>query len=71
MNNVTRLLRLVAFLESDLRIRIEDEELVAENFETVRKLGELLASKSQEAEIPLPVQPASPAFSAKREVDGA
>ena len=65
------LIRLVAFLESDLRIRIEDEELVAENFETVRKLGALLASKSQMAEIPLPVQPAIPAFTAKREVDGA
>jgi acyl carrier protein len=39
------LIRLVAFLESDLGIRVEDEELLAENFETVRKLGELLATK--------------------------
>jgi len=63
------LIRLVAFLESDLGIRVEDEELLAENFETVRKLGELLASKAQAAEIPSPVQPAIPAFTAKREVD--
>ena len=40
------LVRLVAFLESDLGIQIEDEELVAENFATLRKLGELIASKS-------------------------
>jgi acyl carrier protein len=38
--------RLVAFLETDLGIRIEDEELIAENFANLRKLGELLASKS-------------------------
>ena len=44
------LIRLVAFLENDLGIRIEDDELLAENFETVRKLGELLASKGQAEE---------------------
>lgn len=60
------LIRLVAFLESDLGIRIEDEELLAENFETVRKLGELLATKSKVGEVPAPVQPAIPAFTAKR-----
>ncbi|HEY8672071.1 MAG TPA: acyl carrier protein [Terriglobales bacterium] len=63
------LIRLVAFLESDLGIRVEDEELLAENFETVRKLGELIASKSHAAEIPSPTQPAIPAFTARREVD--
>ena len=63
------LIRLVAFLESDLGIRIEDEELLAENFETVRKLGELLATKSTTAEVPASSQPAIPAFTAKREVD--
>ena len=47
------LIRLVAFLESDFGYRIEDEELVAENFETLRKLGALLASKE-------PTQIASP-----------
>jgi acyl carrier protein len=39
------LVRLVAFLETDLGIRIDDEELIAENFATLRKLGELIASK--------------------------
>ncbi len=39
------LIRLVAFLESDLGIRIEDEELLAENFQTMRTLGELLVTK--------------------------
>ena len=40
------LIRMVAFLESDLGIRIEDEELVADNFATLRKLGDLLATKT-------------------------
>jgi acyl carrier protein len=39
------LVRLVAFLETDCGIRVEDEELVAENFATLRKLGELLRDK--------------------------
>ena len=39
-------LRLVAFLENAFGIRVEDEELVAENFETLRKLGKLLATKT-------------------------
>jgi acyl carrier protein len=39
------LIRLVAFLENEFGYRIEDEELIAENFETLRKLGALLASK--------------------------
>ena len=30
------LIRLVAFMESDLGIRVEDEELLAENFSTLR-----------------------------------
>ena len=47
------LIRLVAFLESELGYRVEDEELIAENFETLRKLGALLASKE-------PTQVASP-----------
>jgi acyl carrier protein len=52
------LVRLVAFLETDLGIRIDDEELVAENFATLRTLGALLASKSKAAETP--PQPAPP-----------
>lgn len=41
------LIRLVAFMESDLGIRVEDEELLAENFATLRALDALIASKSQ------------------------
>ncbi|MEO7166122.1 MAG: acyl carrier protein [Spartobacteria bacterium] len=44
------LIRLVAFMESDCGIRIEDEELVAENFETMQSLGALIATKSEGAE---------------------
>ena len=40
------LIRVVAFLESDLGYRIEDEELIADNFATLRNLGELLATKT-------------------------
>ena len=40
------LIRLVAFLENDLGIRVEDEELLAENFATLRALDALIASKS-------------------------
>src|SRR5204862_3457085 len=42
-------IRLVAFLEIELGYRIEDEELIAENFATLRKLGELLATKTPTA----------------------
>ncbi|HCX28974.1 MAG TPA: acyl carrier protein [Blastocatellia bacterium] len=52
------LIRLVAFLESDFGIRVEDEELIPENFETLRRLGALLQSKSPAAaeapELPKP-----------------
>ncbi len=55
------IVRLVAFLETDCGIRIEDEELIAENFANLRKLGELIASKSEAVEAP--AQPtAHPAF---------
>ena len=40
------LIRLVAFLENDIGYRIEDEELIAENFATVRTIGELLRVKA-------------------------
>ena len=61
------LIRLVAFLESDLGYRVEDEELIAENFTTLRKLGELLATKTPTAPTgePLP-QEGIPTFSVKR-----
>jgi len=46
------LIRLVVFLENEFGYRIEDEELTVENFETLRKLGELIASKSKAVEAP-------------------
>ena len=39
------LVRLVAFLESELNCPVADDDLIAENFATLRKLGELLATK--------------------------
>jgi acyl carrier protein len=64
------LIRLVAFLESDLGIRIEDEELVADNFATLRKLGELIATKTPVAstgEAKSSSQEGIPTFSARPE----
>jgi acyl carrier protein len=43
------LIRLVSFMESDCGIRVEDEELVAENFATLRSLGDLIVRKSKSA----------------------
>jgi acyl carrier protein len=63
------LIRLVAFLESELGYRVEDEELIAENFGTLRKLGELLATKTPGAptgEAKPPTQEGIPTFSVKR-----
>jgi acyl carrier protein len=39
------LIRLVSFMESDCGIRVEDEELIAENFATLRSLGKLIEQK--------------------------
>ncbi|MGH8092526.1 MAG: acyl carrier protein [Chthoniobacterales bacterium] len=39
------LIRLVSFMESDLGIQIQDDELLAENFATLRALDVLIASK--------------------------
>src|SRR5213593_2921583 len=63
------LIRLVAFLESDFGYRIEDEELVAENFATLRTLGQLLATKTPtaSAEVRAPTPEGVPTFSVKRE----
>ncbi len=64
------LIRLVAFLESDLGIRVEDEELVAENFTTLRKVGELIATKTPTAptaEVKSSPQEGIPTFSTKPE----
>jgi acyl carrier protein len=40
------LIRLITFLDNELGYRIEDEEMTADNFATLRALGELLASKT-------------------------
>lgn len=63
------LIRMVAFLESDLGIRIEDEELVADNFVTLRKLGELIATKTPTAStgVKSPAQEGIPTYSSKPE----
>ena len=37
-------------MESDCGIRVEDEELIAENFATLRSLGKLIEQKAQNAE---------------------
>jgi acyl carrier protein len=66
------IVRLVAFLETDLGIRIEDEELIAENFATLRQLGKLLATKTPTAPTAAAkpsVEWGIPAFMAKRETD--
>ena len=65
-----RVVRLVAFLENDLGYRVEDEELIAENFATLRSVGELLATKTPTAptaEVEPPPQQGIPTFLAKRE----
>ena len=41
------LMRLVAFLESELDFRVEDEDLIAENFATLRAICELMDSTKQ------------------------
>jgi acyl carrier protein len=64
------LIRLVAFLESELGYRIEDEELVAENFATLRQLDALLSTKTPgtpTGQVQASVQEGIPTFSAKRE----
>ena len=45
------LIRLVSFMESDCGIRVEDEELIAENFATLRNLGKLIAQKTQSQKV--------------------
>jgi acyl carrier protein len=39
------LIRLVAFLETDLEFRVPDEELIPANFENLRAIGRLLAGE--------------------------
>ncbi|PYL05734.1 MAG: hypothetical protein DME33_15730 [Verrucomicrobia bacterium] len=53
------LIRLVAFLENDLGYRIEDEELIADNFATLRQIGQLLATKTPTGPTPEAKLPAA------------
>jgi acyl carrier protein len=41
-------IRLVTFLDTDLNVRLEEEELVAENFTTLRAIESLIDAKSKE-----------------------
>ncbi|MDP2207240.1 MAG: acyl carrier protein [Bacteroidota bacterium] len=38
-------LELISFLESNYNIRFDDEELVAENFDSIEKIKEFLSTK--------------------------
>src|SRR5215471_1226965 len=63
-------IRLVAFLENEFGYQIEDEELIAENFATLRKLGELLSTKTPTgptAQVKAPPQEGVPTFTVKRQ----
>jgi acyl carrier protein len=44
--NSLGVIRLVAFLENEFGCRIEDEELIADNFAALRQLDQLLATKT-------------------------
>ena len=46
------LIRLVAFVESDLGLKIEDDDILADHFATARSLEKWLSSKSQSSECP-------------------
>lgn len=41
----TDILRLVVFVEDEFKIRIEDDELVPENFQSIRTLSEFIDRK--------------------------
>jgi len=42
------LMRLVAYLEVELNFRVDDEDLIAENFLTLRAICELMDSRKQQ-----------------------
>lgn len=65
------LIRVIAFLESDFGFQIQDEELIVDNFATLRSLGELLATKAPTApkrEVKRQMREGLPAFSARRDI---
>lgn len=52
------LIRLIGFLESDLNIRVEDDELLADNFATAQSLADFLKRKNEAG---IPQEPAAAA----------
>jgi acyl carrier protein len=45
----TGVFELVSFIEQEFGIKVEDEEIVPENFETIEKLARFIASKQKPA----------------------
>lgn len=39
------LFRMVTFLEESFRVRVPDEDLLAENFQTIRRIGEFVKAR--------------------------
>lgn len=44
----TGVIELVCFMESDFEIRIEDEEIIPDNFDSINKLVDFIYTKSKE-----------------------
>ena len=40
------ILKLVAFIEAEFLVKIEDEELIPENFETLSEISRMISSKN-------------------------
>ncbi len=45
----TGVMELVAFIETDFRIRVDDEEIIPENFDSINKLVSFIDSKLRKA----------------------
>jgi acyl carrier protein len=59
------LMRLVALLETEFGVRVEDDEIRLENFDTLGNLGALLANKKP-TQVAFPVQSKGVTFIARR-----
>ena len=46
----TGILELVAFLESELGVRVSDGEMTAENLDSIRRISDYVARKQQSAQ---------------------
>ena len=55
----TGVLELVAFLESTYEIKVEDEELIPENLDSIRNIVDYLKRKLAQSSKPQEVQPAA------------